>query len=430
MGSQPEDPRLPDASDASLVLTHPTEAEKQETWRLNHGEWGGALDLAAYLQREPFLASTPLSANGGMTHWILTETCPAGGQDEKEENQGRRVLASCETLRKRVLYVPRDGGEVRDGLGYGIGSVYTYPQFRGKKYAARLLKELGVALKTWPKEEQLRKTQEAKEAICSALWSDIGKRFYASKGWPVFASEHIEFSSSSPSASSGIASLFERSKLRADNASLTLTPVNASNLAQLCREDEAQLRAQLVRHARDTGRAAFAFAPEHDVFRWHWSREDFIASRVFPGRGPSEVRGMVATQPQARIWAIWARHYGTDVTSDSTKNSLYILRLVVDDPSSSSSPLSTSANPTNPQALQLAFNAVLHSAMDTAHDWHCGAVHLWNPPSVVRELVAGSGVSHSFVHRDVYSIPSMMWYGPEEEKGAVDWIANEKYCWC
>ncbi|KAJ8121136.1 hypothetical protein ONZ43_g2337 [Nemania bipapillata] len=74
----------------------------------------------------------------------------------------------------------------------------------------------------------------------------------------------------------------------------------------------------------------------------------------------------------------------------------------------------------------------MHGALDAARAWHCGAVHLWNPTLDVRGLIARCGLAHKFVDREVDSIPSMMWYGPEKAAGknAVDWIANEKYCWC
>ncbi|TGJ85411.1 hypothetical protein E0Z10_g3379 [Xylaria hypoxylon] len=446
MGSLPADAHYPDASDRSLVLTHPTAAEKEQTWRLNHGEWGGPLDLATYLEREPFLASTPLAADGGMLHWILTDASPA---QSTAQNEKRRVLASCETIRKRVLYVSRSGGEVREGLGYGIGSVYTYPEFRGKKYAARMLRELGVVLKTWPEEEHLRKKDsqtrgqdngasdgsrpgeqsnaqtklqmaESKEAVCSALWSDIGKRFYASKGWPVFASGHVEFPSSSLSSLPGICSLLEQSA-QPHKTSLTLAPVNTSNLAQLCAEDEAQIRAELVQHARETHRTAFAFAPEYDASEVR----GMIATVTNPTNGAAEPDATKAEE-KTRMWAVWTRNYGADAASNPAQNTLYILRLVIDN---------TGTAPSDAKALQLAFDAVLHSALDAARTWHCGAVHLWNPTPAVRALIAGSGVAHRFVDREVDSIPSMMWYGPdgaknEKEEDAVDWIANEKYCWC
>ncbi|KAI0200003.1 hypothetical protein F4808DRAFT_430195 [Astrocystis sublimbata] len=513
MGSIVSDKQYPDASDASLVLTHPTAAEKEQTWRLNHGEWGGALDLPAYLEREPFLASTPLSADGGMVHWILTtEDASEPVPGEKTE---RSVLASCETIRKRVLYAPRSGG-VRDGVGYGIGSVYTYPEFRGKKYAARMLKELGSVLKTWPEEDELRRKRsqirsqdhhdasdvspatrnqagfgasngrvklqkaEAETAVCSALWSDIGKKFYAAKGWPAYASEHVEFVASSPDASHvGVSSLLEKfqsqSQSPPDDTSLTLAPVTTRNLAQLCREDEAQLRDELVRRAQESDCIAFAFAPDDKVFRWHWAREDFIASHVFPERPASGVRGMIATvassvspspdevaatgnghvntdgdgqskednaekETTTRMWAIWTRSYGENAASSPEKNTLYILRLVIDEGGSSSSSSSNTSSPRrsstkgtkgNRKALQLAFDAIMHSAMDAARASNCSKVHLWNPAPVVRELVTGSAIAHEYVDRESDSISSMMWYDTDGERGgAVDWVANDKYCWC
>ncbi|KAI2636075.1 hypothetical protein GGS21DRAFT_64020 [Xylaria nigripes] len=443
----------PDALDPSLVLTHPTAAEKDQTWRMNFVEWGGALDLNAYLGRELLLNSTPLTINGGMTHWILTQPLPSG------EDGKRNILASAETIRKRVLYVPSDGTEVREGLGYGIGSVYTYPELRGRKYAARMLKELGMALRTWPKEEQQLwgkasdvangtnekprsgkqpngHTQsdkgEAKEAVCSALWSDIGKQFYASKGWPAYESDHVEFPCpplSSPDAATGISSLFERSKHR----SLTLTPVNEQNVAQLCRDDEEHLRAELIRHARETHRTAFAFAPTPDVMRWHWAREDFVASHVFPDRQPGDVKGMIATvgpaapshastngapdKDKTRMWAIWTRPLMVGADDDAAKNTLYFMRFVIE------------KTPADRQALQLGFNAILQAALDAARTWHCGTVRIWNPDAQTKELIDGSGVPHSYVHRDMSSIPSMMWYGSEADE-KVDWIANDRSCWC
>ncbi|KAI0460125.1 hypothetical protein F5B21DRAFT_498730 [Xylaria acuta] len=521
MGSLTSDKQYPDASDKSLVLTHPTTAEKEQTWRLNHREWGGALDSPAYLDRERFLASTPLAADGGMMHWILTTeeaSPPITGQDGPK----RSVLASCETIRKRVLYAPRAGEDgVKEGLCYGIGSVYTYPEFRGKKYAARMLRELGEALKTWPAEEQRRKKRpqirgnghdsnssngsssqatnggsgspnhgraplkkllqraEAEKATCSALWSDIGKKFYASKGWPVYPSEHVEFYPSSATSQVGMSSLLEKSQSQqqprhsSSSTSLTLAPVNASNLARLCREDEAQLRRELVRRARaGNGRTAFAFAPDYDVFRWHWAREEFIASHVFPGRPASEVRGMIATVTSAppadrdhmrdddkieeeakkktRMWAIWTRNYrADDAASNLEKNTLYILRLVIDDDNTNITNITTTSSSSpaaeeeGRKALQLAFDAIMQSALDAARPWSCGTVHLWNPTPVVRGLIAGSAIAHKFVDREVDSIPSMMWYGPDDDEEeeeeeeeqqqqqpVVDWIANEKYCWC
>ncbi|RYP45506.1 hypothetical protein DL769_011455 [Monosporascus sp. CRB-8-3] len=205
MGSQiddinskaPELELLPDASSGALVLTHPTDKEKRHTWTRNHREWGGPLGLEKYLKREPYLTTIPLARDGGITHWILSTTTSAGS-DPKQQQQ-RPVLASCETIRKRVLVArpgPASGGDGGDGAavveeatGYGIGSVYTYQEYRGRSYAARMLRELGETLRTRPRAEPSNSAngdgdgERGGEAVCSALWSDIGKVFYAKKGW-------------------------------------------------------------------------------------------------------------------------------------------------------------------------------------------------------------------------------------------------------
>ncbi|KAI1332996.1 hypothetical protein F5Y16DRAFT_407035 [Xylariaceae sp. FL0255] len=494
MGSQPEDTRaLPDFSDPELIMTHPTEAEKEQTWRLNHGEWGGALDLEAYLQREPFLASTNLSSNGGMVHWILT--------DKDSPVHQRRILASMETIRKRVLYISPGAspGVVKEGLSYGIGSVYTYPQFRGKKYAARLLKELSVALPSWEKKtreaagrtassENGTKTEiigsaqtdghdvtngsprmiiEPNPTVSSALWSDIGKKFYASKGWPAYESQQLEFKTD---LALGLctSSLFEDghcSKARSQTdlqehhpeLSLTLTPVTESNLNALCAADESQLRAEMSQRARqDPSRPVFAFAPDPDVFRWHWAREDFISPHVFPHRPTSTVKGMIATvsnngintdrsatsaadAQQTRMWVIWGRYYGKKAPNagadpDAESNTLYILRMVIVSPHSSSASSEAATTKATP-AQALAFRAILQSAQDAARSWSCGKVVLWNPSPLVRDLADQSGAEYCVRDREVDSIPSLMWYGDDvdgkEKIGVeVDWVANEKYCWC
>ena len=346
---------------------------------------------------------------------------------------------------------------------------------RDRKYAARMLRELGEVLKTWPEEEQRKLAKrsqhhsngvsatkraklEAKEAVCSALWSDIGKRFYAEKGWPAFDSTHVEFLA--PLAPvGGISSLLERGPPPHDNA-LTLAPVTRHNLAQLCREDEVQLRNELVAHAREAGRTAFAFAPDADVFRWHWAREEFILPRALPGREVSEVRGLIATVTKAttdgadanaegrtagedeeekadktRMWAIWTRNYGADAAANAAKNTLYILRLVIDNNNNNNNNRNASSSSPDPKALQLAFDAILHGALDAARAWNCGTVHLWNPTPAVKDLIVASGVAHRFVDRQMDSIPSLRWYAPGEggkrvTEDMVDWIANEKYCWC
>ncbi|KAI0600065.1 hypothetical protein F4775DRAFT_90145 [Biscogniauxia sp. FL1348] len=441
MGSLPQDYVLPDASAPHLVLTNPTEAEKKQTWTLNHEEWGGALSLSEYLEREPYIATIPLSADGGMSHWILTDpTVEASGAP-------RPVLASGESTRKRVLYLRAPSSssssaaaEVKDGIAYGVGSIYTYPQFRGKRYASRLLRELGTELRTWPQRQGGGAAAAAgsggERAVCSALWSDIGKDFYARKGWAAFPSRHVEFPV--PVTQDG-------EEEKEGGVTVTVTPVTYANLAALCADDEHMLRTRLLpRAARATGKTCVAFAPDHDAMRWHLYRDDFIASLVFAGAGEggrSEVKGAVATitaaaagQKQKRVWAVWSRSYhGKDpdpATEAGRKNTLYILRLVIDDGGEGQN------EDEDDEQLAAAFRAVLAAAVREARAWKLAKIDLWNPTRAARRLIERCGREHRWVDREVDSIPSLMWYGDGEERESVkedeeiEWVANEKFCWC
>ncbi|KAI1462139.1 hypothetical protein F4805DRAFT_453370 [Annulohypoxylon moriforme] len=403
---------LPDAAAPSLILTHPTDDEKRRTWTLNHREWGGALTLEEYLEREPYLTTIPLTRNGGMTHWVLTDSSWSA-----EKGGSRPILASCESINKRVLVAAPGDTVVRDGVGHGVGSVFTYPEHRGNRYAGRMLNELGPALRKW----QCEKQDNNQEAVCSALWSDIGKEYYAKKGWAAFQSLHVEF----PVPANQTEGDVEKGKGKGK-----VTPITYTNLAQLCETDETLVREQVLRKTRETGRTCVAFAPDHDTMRWHLYRDDFIASILFksspgPASGAPSIKGALAGSEEGRrVWAVWSRNYygGSGKPTDNVeKNTLYILRLVIE------AEASEGANPSEDTVE--AFTAVMRTALHEAATWNLGKVDLWNPSPLVKALIDRSGLQHRPVERDTDSIPSMMWYGAEKIED-IEWVANEKYCWC
>jgi hypothetical protein len=148
----------------SLVLVHPTEAEKQIQFNLNGAEWRGALSLPAYLRREAALAQTALTRDGGITYWILVDTSLP--HNPLDPDSGTRLpLASCETYRKKALVW--QNGELKEVVCHGIGSVYCAKHLRKRGYAQRMMKELGKALRT-------HQTAEGTESLFSVLYSDIG----------------------------------------------------------------------------------------------------------------------------------------------------------------------------------------------------------------------------------------------------------------
>ncbi|KAI1767273.1 hypothetical protein GGR53DRAFT_518521 [Hypoxylon sp. FL1150] len=449
MNPSPGTPSVTSVAAGSILaeISHPNEEQKRRTWTLNHAEWGGALTLDQYLEREPYLTTIPLARDGGMRHWILkTRTYKHAASHDFEVS----VLASCESIRKRVLATAHLRGEgrgvtVREYKAYGIGSVFTDPRFRGRGYAGRLLAEVAKALKGGVMDD----------VACTALWSDIGKQYYAKKGWAAFPSLHFEFSVVDAAAAAErpnpngasepvnpAAQKAEKeeqangAEAEAEAGGVTAVPIEYDDLAALCERDEELLRAQLARTAIATGHTCVAFVPDRDTMMWHYLRDEFITTKIFeshPSSTPREaaVRGAIAGATHGRrVWALWSRSYGGAAGEDPArtvdKNTLYILRLVVE---LEGTKADLADNDEEDEDVVAAFAAVMRTALEEARAWHLGKIDMWNPSPMAKQLVERSGLRHRSVDREKDSIPSMMWYGLEDIKD-IEWVANEKYCWC
>lgn len=162
MGSLAE---LPHGSSPHLALVHPTDEEKLIQFKLNGSEWRGALSLKNYLRREEVLASQDYTKDGGISYWILVDKSMSHNPLDPTSS-ARLPLASCETYQKKAL-VWKDG-ELKETICHGIGSVFCAPHLRGRKYAQRMMRELGEILRTY-------QTDENTECMFSVLFSDIGK---------------------------------------------------------------------------------------------------------------------------------------------------------------------------------------------------------------------------------------------------------------
>lgn len=147
--------RLPDGKSSDIELTQPTHEEAVQQTRLNSKEWKGALSLPAYLGREEHLGKQKLIRDGGLTSWALVT----------KEGNPRAVLSSCETISKKAL-VAQDG-RVKEVICHGVASVFCPPEYRGRGYAGRMIRDLGEKLQNWQTEDH--------DCLFSVLYSDIGK---------------------------------------------------------------------------------------------------------------------------------------------------------------------------------------------------------------------------------------------------------------
>jgi len=389
---------LQDSSSPELHLTHPEPEENVAIWTLTSNAWKDALTIPLYLEESSYLMTVPLAKDGGMSQWVLV--------DRNLPPNQRPLLASCESFRKRSL-ISDTHGNVTEGITHGVASVYCDPKYRGRGYAARLMKELAKTLLHWQ--------TETHKCVASVLFSDIGKKFYANVGWHPFPSYHIEFKAS-PNDSTGA------------------TKILAEDLASLCPEDEAMVRKAMACPS-DSGKSRYTILPDHEHMLWHHSKEGWVCDRLF-GKRPL-VKGAITGQPGSRVWVVWThRFYSPPHGPDCSENTLYILRVVVEDQTSLkhfTSSLEGTLSDQQPKCDELIANmrAVLQAAQNEAVEWKLYHVKLWGPAPELEEVIKLTGVPHRRVDRDEEGICSLLWYGEGSgREDEVEWVGNEKYGWC
>ncbi|MCJ1457169.1 hypothetical protein MMC28_007536 [Mycoblastus sanguinarius] len=367
-----------------MGLTHPTAGEFETIYSLSFFAWGDTLSLPQYLEESAFLTTVPLARDDGMSVWMLTDkTLP---QDQ------RPILCSCETFRKRA-FVTDTKGQLTEMIIHGIASVFCNPIYRGRGYAARLMQELAIMLPRWQ--------VGSGRCIGSVLYSDIGKTYYANLGWHPFPiNNHIEL----------------------DPMNAPMPPqaekLLAKDLDQLCKDDEALIRKVMT--SKSNGNIRMMLVPDIDHMLWHHAKEEFACEKIF-GKQP-QVKGAIAGPPGNRIWAIWTHRFYGDPESASSDNTLYILRVVVEDQNANAAQQET-------QAEQM--QAVLKAAQIEAAEWKLHCVKVWDPAPTVREMLERAGIQHRKVTREEDGIASLLWYGEGNGKeDTLEWIGNEKYAWC
>lgn len=381
---------LPSSSSPTVILTNPTPPERNRTWTYSQPEWGNSLTVPEYLNREEYLLTIPLARNGGITNWILTDSAAAIDPITAE----RPVLASCETLRKRALVRGKDG-IVRDVWAYGIASVFTYSEFRGRGYASKMIELLRGYMTA--------KQQESGEPAFSILFSDIGKEFYAKHGWMPLENTQIEYR-------------VKGSPVEFDASIIKL--LGDEDLASLAERDEELIRKEMaLPNPVEAPKTRVAVLPDIDTLQWHFYRQAFICNTAY-GRKPT-VHGALYTSPStgSRVWGLFERnHYGGP--NKPEKNVLSFLRFVVED------------SGIIDEELFEAVVGIFRAAEKEAKDWECSKVEIWNPLGRVRKIVENAAEFESiFVVRDAKNLASLNWFG-EGTAEDLDWVVNERFEWC
>lgn len=395
-----------DSPDLHLVLATPEENIAQQN--ANSTEWKGALSLEAYLRREEHLLHQTLTENGGLTAWMLVY------QDPNNDRQ-RQVLCGCESIKKKALLAK--SGKVEDVVAHGVCSVFCPPQNRGKGYAGRMMSELGKKLKSWQADEE--KEEGGSTTAFSVLFSDIGKTFYAARGWRPFPSAHIALPATTSTPPPSIPS--------------EVQTLQTQDLPALCAQDEHLLR----QHLASSNRTTVALIPDHATLAWHHAREAFVASELHP-HNPTLLqqggRGALAQVPGGgeRVWCYWTRVWANP--TEEAPCTLHILRLVVEDDARESGDFSPATeegvSKVKDTPVVKAIAALLASAQRQAHASGMQEVMIWNPTALTLAAARLIDPAAAVVEREEESIASLQWYGDEAEGREVQWVCNEKYGWC
>lgn len=208
-------------------------------------------------------------------------------------------------------------------------------------------------------------------------------------------------------------------------------PLEASQLAELCKIDETLLKSKMENFQADASEIQVAFTPDVQTCQYHHAREEFVAEELL-GRAPNIKGAIVETTDGKRVWCIWTRTFG----NTPAENVLHILRLVIEGEielsSRNATPYIKLADLDNSGKEQvLAAASVLCMAQREAAEWAMQGVQLWNPTPF--SVLAAQQIEPSVevIDREQESIASLRWHGPKPKVGAdVDWVAIERFCWC
>ncbi|KAF2112854.1 hypothetical protein BDV96DRAFT_613883 [Lophiotrema nucula] len=348
---------LPLSTSTTLELVQATEMEN-DCQRHNHADaWKGPLSLEQYLRREALLADQDHTRNGSLVPWALTDSSLA-----RLANGQRVVLSGAESFLKRALIKRAGSLEVEDVICHGVGSVFCPVEYRNRGYTSVLMRLLAKELKN------TKRDNDDRRVAFSVLFSDIGRQFYARHGWTPFESTHVSLAVHSPSTP-------EEDPSRAFPPLPISKPALSRDLPKLCQADEGMLRKWFDKQ-QPTSKTIAAIIPDIQTIQWIHAREDFICREIMH-RSPLTKGAQVSLGQSKDAWCYWTRVYDSKDPTRAEGNTLYIIRIVVEEGIDGTE-----------QAV-MAVAALLEAAQREAILWNMERVIIWNPSQQTLALVRG-----------------------------------------
>ncbi|KAF8446282.1 hypothetical protein L210DRAFT_3474926 [Boletus edulis BED1] len=388
---------------ASLTLFRATPAQVLESRRRTWPEWGGVLTEGQYLERDNQMDAMEHATDSKTITWVLAP----------RDNPNTLDFASaCETYKRKGLVRYSGSREVQEATCYGVACVFTPPHKRGKGYASHMLRLLHWVtsrrtsepgpLFHFPAEWGVppSEVEEVENGLFSILYSAVGDSFYWETGPGVEKSGGWE----TRHPISTIWEVPEQGEVEQGDTDNEWTSLKYEDLDAFWAKDVQLIRRMMEilplsspDYHTERPTAFVTYLPDRGVGSFHIFRSMFaVDSIVSMDIWGIEKKGSCTDQP---IYATWT------VDTKPLPPVLVITRL---------------------SATEADFPALVKRIQEIARRNRIRKMEAWNVPSYLLEAAARTG-GKTFARQK--RLPAFKWYG-EGETAEVEWVFNEKFCWC
>lgn len=257
-----------------------------------------------------------------------------------------------------------------------------------------LANEVYLATQTFPEDEWgLRPCLSVGDASGAALWSDVGPTFYQGCGMGRDVERGDGWLVRDPFSIIWNIRKVDLSGVQEEEEETTW--LDEESAKTIWKKDTAHIEAEVVQATKSKGgtRTHFSFVPDGGVAEFQWFRLHYHFSRYVSN--PPRYCGLQMGKGGA--FATWT----CDFRAESSK-SMILTRL---------------------RANEEEVEKLIVQVLRYARDHNLDTVEVWNlAPDLENALRKLGG---SVVERDEH-FPAIKWYGNE----SVEWLFNERFCWC
>lgn len=287
-------------------------------------------------------------------------------------------------------------------MGYAIASVFTLPQYRGKGYGKHMMRLLHWVLanedylktQTFPEDQWgPGPRREVGDASVAALWSDVGPTFYQGCGMGEGVEREDGWVVRDPFSVIWNVHEVDLSGIREEEEE-EVTWLDEESAKAIWEKDAMHIEAEVTQATQSKGRTQtyFSFLPDEGVAEFQWFRLHYHFDRYIPN--PPQYCGLQIGDGTFATWTC-------DFRRESSK-SMILTRL---------------------RANEEDIERLIAQVLRYARDHGLGTVEVWNLPPDLADACRRFG--SSVVERDEH-FPAIKWYGKE----SVEWLNNERFCWC